>query len=77
MWVGGLEGGGGAHTHIHSINRRIYITFNVKDLVLKIFKNSRESVIFLNFEGILVFWLRGNLLKPFFLGMFDLKPTFC
>lgn len=56
---------------------RIDVTFHFKDPFLKISQNSRESVILLNFEGILFFWLRDNFLKFVNIRIFDLKPTFC
>ena len=49
------------------------ITFDFTDDFLKVSQYSCESVIILNFEGILVFWFRCNGPKFAQLSIFDLK----
>lgn len=51
------------------------ITFHFKDPFLKIFKNSFESIVVLNSEGIFVFWFWGDGPKSFYVNVFDLKHT--
>lgn len=58
-------------------DKSLHITFHLKDLFLKVFQYSRESVIVLYFEGIFVFWFWSKGLNFIQFYIFDLKPEFC